>query len=271
LKAHDPDFPLSKQLAPLVDLPNAVADGYGLVQPVKRYGFVGEGGMTYLLWRGALVAASLALLEGVTIGAALAQDARIGEASSVQNQVTRVRGDGGQALSPGQSVFRNETIATAVASSARLTFVDQTNLSIGPSSRVVLNRFVFAGETSAQALVVNLTRGAFRFSSGALDKRAYRIETPVATIGVRGTVLDIRSEQVRTVVTLVNGQAQACTRSGRQCAQLLSPGDSVVIDSTGARRTNVGFSFAQFCGSNPSLCGSGGTQLAQTLDALCGR
>jgi hypothetical protein len=221
--------------------------------------------------RSVLTLGVFAALFVSTTAATIAQDARIGEASSVQNQVTRVRGQGGQAIAPGESVFRNETIATAVASSARLTFLDQTNLAIGPSSRVVLSRFVYSGDASVQALSVNLARGAFRFVSGNLDKRAYRLETPVATIGVRGTVLDINSTQGRTVVTLVNGQAQACTRSGRQCAQLLNPGDSVVIDSAGARRTNAGFSFAQFCGANPSLCGSGGTQLAQFVDALCGR
>ena len=217
---------------------------------------------------------TVAAAAGATVRSAAAQDARIGEATSVQNQVTRVRGQAGLTVAPGESVFRNETIATAAASSARLTFLDQTNLSIGPSSRVVLNRFVYAGDASAQALSVNLARGAFRFSSGALDKRAYRIDTPVATIGVRGTVLDINSQQGRTIVTLVNGQAQACTRSGSQCAQLLQPGDSVVIDSAGARRTGAGFSFAQFCGSNPTLCGGGGpggAQFAQFTDALCGR
>jgi hypothetical protein len=228
--------------------------------------------MTNVIGRCALFIAALAVVSGGGVFHAAAQGARIGEASSVQNQVSRVRGQSGQPVSLGDSVFRNEAIATAAASSARLTFLDQTNLSIGPSSRVVLNRFVYSGDASAQALSVNLARGAFRFSTGALDKRAYRIETPVATIGVRGTVLDIRSEQGRTTVTLVdNGQAQACTRNGRQCAQLLQPGDSVVIDSAGARRTAVRFSFAQFCAGNPSLCGAGGTQLAQTMDALCGR
>lgn len=220
----------------------------------------------------ALAAWALSFFGAAGLVDAAAQDARIGEASSVQNQVTRVRGQGGRPVSAGDSVFRDETIATAAASSARLTFLDQTNLSIGPSSRIVLNRFVFSGDASAQALSVNLARGAFRFSTGALDKRAYRIQTPVATIGVRGTILDINSQQGRTIVTLVdNGQALACTRSGRQCAELLRPGDSVVIDSTGARRTNAGFSFAQYCAGNPSLCGSGGTQFAQSVDALCGR
>lgn len=221
---------------------------------------------------GLRLAAVLASLSGVGTLEAAAQDARIGEASSVQNQVTRVRGQGGQAISTGEAVFRNETIATAAASSARLTFLDQTNLSIGPSSRVVLNRFVYSGDASAQAMTVNLARGAFRFSTGALDKRAYRIESPVASIGVRGTILDINVQNGQTIVTLVdNGQAQVCTRSGNQCMQLLQPGDTVVITTGGIRPTTVRFSFAQFCAGNPTLCGSGGTTVAQFLDALCGR
>ena len=40
-------------------------------------------------------------------------------------------------------------------------------------------------------MAVNLAKGVFRFTTGALDKRAYMISTPSAAIGVRGTVLDI--------------------------------------------------------------------------------
>lgn len=230
--------------------------------------------MELMTRRAATVAALCVALAGGLSPTARAQDAtpRIGEAASVQNLVTRVRGQSGQPVLPGQPVFRNETIATAAASSARLTFLDQTNLSIGPSSRVVLNRFVFSGDASGQAMTVNLARGAFRFSTGALDKRAYRINSPVASIGVRGTILDINVLPGRTIVTLVdNGQALACTRSGNQCASLLQPGDTVVIDSTGARRASGGFSFAQYCAGNSSLCGPSATQFAQGGDALCGR
>ena len=218
---------------------------------------------------------SLALAGGAT--SALAQQ-RIGAATSIQNDVSRVRGAAAVGLGAGDPVFRDETVATGAASSARLTFLDDTNLAIGPTSRVALDRFVFSGDASAQALSVNLARGAFRFTTGALDKRAYKINSPVATIGVRGTVLDILITGGRTIVTLVdNGQALACTRNQRQCAQLLQPGDTVVIDATGARRTNAPgsrFSFAQYCVGNPSLCGGGGapaTQFAQGGDALCGR
>lgn len=220
--------------------------------------------------------AALAVFLGGGASSAFAQQ-RIGEASSIQNQVMRVRGAATVGLGAGESVFRDETVATGPQSSARLTFLDATNLSIGPTSAVKLDRFVFTEQASTQALSVNLARGAFRFSTGALDKRAYKINSPVATIGVRGTILDILITSGRTVVTLVdNGQALACTRDRRRCAELLQPGDTVVIDSRGARRTNAPgarFSFAQYCAGSPGLCGSGGpaTRFAQGGDALCGR
>ena len=52
----------------------------------------------------------------------------------------------------------------------------------------------------------------FRFTTGALDKNAYRISTPTATTGVRGTVLDIDARSSQSRVTLVEGQAIVCPR-----------------------------------------------------------
>ena len=48
-----------------------------------------------------------------------------------------------------------------------------------------------SGESNGQKMTVNLAKGVFRFTTGALDKKAYQITTPTAAIGVRGTVLDI--------------------------------------------------------------------------------
>lgn len=208
---------------------------------------------------------------------------RIGEASSVRNQVTRVNASGSVGLATGGSVFRNETIRTGRQSAAKLVFLDQTNLAIGPTSSVVLDQFVFSGGGSAQAVSVNLARGVFRFTTGVLDKRAYKINTPVATIGVRGTVLDINSLSARARITLVdNGAALVCARLGNrrnpQCAELQNPGDSVEVTGSSVRRVTGArrFSFASLCGANPGLCTQ--TRLAQASpvsqpleDALCGR
>lgn len=208
---------------------------------------------------------------------------RIGEAASVQNRVVRVNAGRSVGLSTGGSVFRDETVQTGRAGSAKLVFLDQTNLAIGPRSRVVLDRFIFAGRGTTQALSVNLARGAFRFTTGVLDKRAYKINTPAATIGVRGTVLDILARRVRSIITLVDdGAALVCVRAARavaRCIELTSPGDSVAVTRNTIRRitsSRAKFSFASVCASNPGLCTA--TKIASAApaspglgDALCGR
>ena len=61
-------------------------------------------------------------------------------------------------------------------------------------------------------MAVNLAKGVFRFTTGALDKKAYTISTPTAAIGVRGTVLDIGVQSALTRVTLREGRALLCPR-----------------------------------------------------------
>ena len=112
----------------------------------------------------------------------------------------------------GDSVYRNEVVRTGADSTAKLVFLDSTNLGVGPISRVTLDKFVYVGESNGQKMTVNLAKGIFRFTTGALDKKAYTIATPNAAIGVRGTVLDIRVQGALTRVTLVEGQALVCPR-----------------------------------------------------------
>lgn len=220
--------------------------------------------------RAKLSAAAFGLAALTAWNGALAQQ-RIGEAAAVQNQVVRVSAAGSTGLSVGGSVFRNETIRTGPSSATRLVFLDQTNLAVGPSSSVVLNQFVYAGGSTAQAIGVNLVRGAFRFTTGASDKNAYRINTPTATIGVRGTILDIGAQAGRTFVTMVDqSEALVCSILGRQCVTLSGAGDSVIVSAAGVVRPPPGaarFSFAANCTGD--ICG--GSSNAGGPDLLCGR
>ena len=203
---------------------------------------------------------ALGLLVGVSQPASAQQ--RIGEASSVKNTVVRVSLNATQPLQNGGSVFKDEIIRTGKASSTQLAFIDQTNLAIGPSSSVKLDRFVFDGSTANQVVRINLLKGAFRFATGRLDKRAYRIQTPSATIGVRGTVLDIRNlncigRRCTTHVTLVdNGAALVCATGSSECIELDRPGQSVMIQSNRITKVppNKAFSFLGHCNQNPGLC-----------------
>ena len=200
-------------------------------------------------------------------GVASAQT-RIGAATLVENDVRAERRGGPVPLVTGGSVFRAEAVATGASSSARLTFLDSTNLAIGPASRIVLDEFVFSPSPTSQTLTINLARGAFRFSTGSFDKNAYKIRTPTATIGVRGTVLDISSQAGRTLVTLVdNGAALVCVGNSNRCESLTIAGQTLIVERSGIRTAQqpaLRFSFQQYCTGSPGLCAQ--SRLAQSSD-----
>ena len=122
------------------------------------------------------------------IGAA---EQNIGSATAVKNQVEGVVRGQTQSLSSGSEVYSNEVVRTAEASVAELVFADNTKLSVGPVSTIRLDKFVYDPSKGSGAVVVNASRGAYRFITGVQDPRNYEIKTPYATLGVRGTILEI--------------------------------------------------------------------------------
>src|SRR5258705_10641267 len=116
---------------------------------------------------------------------------RVGEAAVVKNQVIRVAGSGGTQINVGDALLRNETVRTGADSAARLVMADSTNLSLGPSATITLDRTVFNDEHSYRDITIRLTTGAFRFVTGHSAKNAYKITTGLAVTGVRRTQLAI--------------------------------------------------------------------------------
>src|ERR1700719_2791177 len=187
-------------------------------------------------WRhGGLWIFAICLAAGLAITPAHAQ-ARVGEAVVIKNEVVRVAGSAASPINVGDGVLRDEIVRTGLASAARLVMADSTNLSLGPNAMIKLDRTVFDDEHSYRDIAIRLTSGAFRFVTGHSEKTAYRITTPLATIGVRGTILDILSLRGKTTVVLQEGASRVCTL-GFQCIELTQPGDTAVITSTGGRVT----------------------------------
>src|SRR5580693_4898357 len=209
-------------------------------------------------WRhGLLFISALCLAAGLAAGAAHAQ-ARVGEAAVIQNQVVRVTGSAASQINVGDGVNRDEIVRTGLDSAARLVMADSTNLSLGPNAAIKLDRTVFDDEHTYRDIAVRLTTGAFRFVTGHSEKTAYKITTPLATIGVRGTVLDILSQRGRTVVVLQEGASSVCT-IGFHCVQLKGPADTAIITASGGKTTihktnHAPWTFAATCAASAGLC-----------------
>jgi len=64
-------------------------------------------------------------------------------------------------------------------------------------------------------VVINLTQGALRFITGNANHDAYQINTPTATIGVRGTVFDVYTkDDGELAFAMIDGAIEVCPRGG---------------------------------------------------------
>ena len=107
----------------------------------------------------------------------------------------------------GGQVFQGETIITASASYVNIEFSDGGRVLLRPESRFSIERYQYAGtqgsQTSGQAAqpvrqesaFFRLLKGGFRAVSGLIGhtrRDDYAVQTPVATIGIRGTDYEVR-------------------------------------------------------------------------------
>jgi hypothetical protein len=76
---------------------------------------------------------------------------------------------------------------------------DDTRLTIGPGSELLIREFEFNPSSYAGDLAVSFLKGTARVVTGLIGKHApesVRFYTPTATIGIRGTefVVDLATE-----------------------------------------------------------------------------
>ena len=224
-------------------------------------------------WRhGILHLTVLGFAAGLAANSACAQT-RVGQAAVIRNEVVRVMGPATSQINVGDGLLRDEIVRTGLDSAARLVMADSTNLSLGPGATIKLDRTVYNDEHSYREIAIRLTAGAFRFVTGHSAKTAYRISTSLATIGVRGTTLDIQSRRLWTMVVLQDGASRVCTLGG-QCIELTQPGETAIINSTGGKvtiqKTNTPpWTFAANCGAAAGLCAV--TQYADATPTLTPR
>ena len=133
------------------------------------------------MWTSACAVAALVAMQATSF----AQDPTIGNATATKNKVEGVVGSKTEPIAKGTNVYTNEVVRTGDASVADLKFIDDSVMSVGPISEVKLDKFVYDPGGSG-SVVINATKGAFRFVTGKQDQKTYQIKTPYGTLGIRG-------------------------------------------------------------------------------------
>jgi len=97
----------------------------------------------------------------------------------------------------GELVFATDALRTGADGALGVTLKDDTRLSLGPSSEVRLERYVYSPGEGGYGMVLNFVRGVAAYVSGRIAKLApdsIRLETPAAIVGVRGTTVGVLVE-----------------------------------------------------------------------------
>ena len=123
-------------------------------------------------------------------GAINAALTKIGEVIKLDGSASAKNTDGVESeLSLGSPVYQGDVVSTGGNSSLGISFIDKTLFSLSSNARMVLDELVYnPGAPDDSSMVFNLVEGAFVFVTGEVAPTGnMTIETPVATMGIRGT------------------------------------------------------------------------------------
>lgn len=164
------------------------------------------GRMAWVCW--------LAVLAADVNGARAAEAAKV---DFVLGDVSAVQADGARrALARGESVSAGEMVDTG-GGRAQLRFTDGAMVSLQPQTQFRIDAYEFKGQADgSERSFFSLLKGALRTITGAIgktDRKAYRLDTAVATIGIRGTEYAVAYGNSITVTTN-SGLVEVCNRAG---------------------------------------------------------
>jgi hypothetical protein len=97
----------------------------------------------------------------------------------------------------GLEIWENDTLRTGPDGCMGVVFNDETQLSLGPESNLVIDEFVFAPQKGKFSMVIRMLRGTAVYLSGLISKlapQAAHFVTPSASIGMRGTKFAVKIE-----------------------------------------------------------------------------
>jgi hypothetical protein len=134
--------------------------------------------------------------------------APIGRVESLTGNAVAVRNGVAVVLNIGDAVYKNDVIQTGANSAVGIAFLDASAFNLTANGRILLNEFIYdAAATSNNTTLLNLVQGAATFISGQVSKAGEMfVQTPSATVGIRGTIfqLEILSADGQATLSVIN-------------------------------------------------------------------
>ena len=142
----------------------------------------------------AVVFTTILSFTNVTIAA---QDEHVALFKNVTGDVKVVRGKSDVVPVAGTQLMTLDIIVSGPNSSGGIVFKDGTLLTVGSSTEIEINKYLFQPEDAKYDFSLYMKKGTAIYSSGKIGKLApesVSLNTPRATVGVRGTRFIIKAD-----------------------------------------------------------------------------
>ncbi len=156
----------------------------------------------------------------------------VGDVARSRGQFAALQSGVARSLFEGGDIKFLDTIITGADTRAEIEFVDDTYLMIGDNSRLTIDEMVFEPGIRSKG-VITLTQGVFRMVSGKINKVTggeLTINSPVATIGIRGTDFWGLQEKDKLTMALIDNGILEITGADGKTVVLDTPLQAVVIE-----------------------------------------
>jgi hypothetical protein len=168
--------------------------------------------------------------NGVTGGApgVVAADGAVGQVSLLVGQARALSAGGAwRNLQRGAPIRVGDRIETQAGGHVHVQFVDGGRMSVRPSSRLVIEDYTAPdpARPGTGAIRFQLEEGVVRSITGRWGESArdrFRLNTPLAAIGVKGTDFAVRSQSDRTEASVYTGAIVVANRVAG-CAAAVGP------------------------------------------------
>ena len=118
-------------------------------------------------------------------------DNAVGEVVYLRGSVRADQPDGDfRILEFGSGILPEDRITTRNDSNVEIRFIDDTLYSQAENSTMSIDDYVFSNDANLSKLLFKMGEGTFRLVTGEIVKQnpeAYKLQTPLSTIGIRGT------------------------------------------------------------------------------------
>lgn len=188
----------------------------------------------------------------------------VGAVEEVKGSATVTRADGTvETITNGTPIYQGDIIETDASGAVNIVFLDETSMAVSANARLAIDEYTFDPATESGTTNFSVLRGLFVFTSGLIgrdDPDDVKIETPVGSIGIRGTIIageiipggESKISVLEGAIVIKNGMGEV-TLSEQFETVSLSGYDQPMQNIGAQSASDIGARFSSIGDVNPSL------------------